>query len=80
MVKICMDTRAPVDKTGTQWINRGDAATVRADVDYALETLGVDFIDIIVLCRVPHDTPIEETVAAMAQARDQKYRHEELIR
>ena len=80
MVKICMDTRAPVDKTGTQWINRGDAATVRADVDYALETLGVDVIDIIVLCRVPHDTPIEETVAAMAQARDQKYRHDELIR
>eukprot|EP00961_Rhodomonas_salina_P147999 1992575-Rhodomonas_salina.1 len=67
MVKICMDTRAPVDKTGTQWINKGDAATVRADVEYALKTLGLDYIDIIVMCRIPKDTPIEETVAAMQE-------------
>ncbi len=40
---------------------------VRADVEYALATLGVDCIDIIVLCRVPHDVPIEETVATMQQ-------------
>ena len=40
---------------------------MRADVEYALEALGVDYIDIIVLCRVPHDVPIEVTVAAMQQ-------------
>jgi aryl-alcohol dehydrogenase-like predicted oxidoreductase len=39
--------------------------SVRADVDYALKTLGVDCIDIIVLCRVPHDVPIETSVTAM---------------
>ena len=42
-------------------------AAVREDEEYALEALGVDYIDVIVLCRVPHDVPIEETVAAMAQ-------------
>lgn len=63
MVKICMDTRAPVERTGQQWLNKGDRETVRADVDYALATLGVDCVDIIVLCRVPSDgTTIEETV------------------
>ncbi|GAX79831.1 hypothetical protein CEUSTIGMA_g7271.t1 [Chlamydomonas eustigma] len=65
MVKIGMDTRAPVEKTGTQWIMKGDEASLRADVDYALKTLGVDCIDIIVLCRVPHDVPIETAVKAM---------------
>ncbi len=59
MCKIGMDTRAPVEKTGTQWIMRGDAAGLRADVDFALKTLGTDYIDIIVLCRVPQDVPIE---------------------
>ncbi len=29
--------------------------------------MGVDCIDIIVLCRVPQDVPIEETVKAMQQ-------------
>jgi aryl-alcohol dehydrogenase-like predicted oxidoreductase len=67
MVKIGMDTRAPVEKTGTQWIMGGDAATLRADVEYALDTLGVSFIDIIVLCRVAQDVPIEVSVAAMAE-------------
>lgn len=68
MVKICMDTRAPVEKTGTQWIVRGDRESVLADIDFALKALGVDYIDIIVLCRVDPKTPIEETVAAMAEA------------
>ena len=67
MVKICMDTRAPVEKTGTEWILRTSPAEVRADVDYALQTLGVDYIDIIVLCRVPTDRLIEEVVSSMAQ-------------
>jgi len=66
MVKICMDTRAPVEATGSQWKLDGSAANVRADVEYALEQLGVDYIDIIVLCRVDSAVPIEESVAAMA--------------
>jgi hypothetical protein len=35
------------------------------DVDYALEQLGTDFIDIIVLCRCNPAVPIEESIAAM---------------
>lgn len=54
-----------MEKTGTSWIMRGDAASLERDVDYALEELGTDYIDIIVLCRVPKDIPIEESVAAM---------------
>lgn len=65
MVKIGMDTRAPVDKPGSQWNMRGDKEGLQQDVQYALETLGVDYIDIIVLCRVPQSPPIEEVVAAM---------------
>jgi hypothetical protein len=61
MVKIGMDTRAPVEAPGSQWIMRGDAASLRADVEFALEALGTDYIDIIVLCRVS-TTPIEESV------------------
>lgn len=60
MVKIGMDTRAPMDKTGTKFAMRGDAEYLRADVDYALEMLGTDYIDIIVLCRVPQDVSIQE--------------------
>lgn len=65
MVKIGMDTRAPVDKPGTKWEMKGDAASLVADVDFALESLGTSYIDIIVLCRVPKDVPIQESVAAM---------------
>jgi len=76
MVKICMDTRAPPEQTGKVWNLRGDAEGVRSDVDYALETLGVDYIDIIVLCRVSQTVPIEETVAAMAlMVEEGKARH-----
>jgi aryl-alcohol dehydrogenase-like predicted oxidoreductase len=67
MVKIGMDTRAPIDKTGQQWIMRGDPQALREDVEFALSELGVEYIDIIVLCRVPHDVPIEISVAAMQQ-------------
>jgi aryl-alcohol dehydrogenase-like predicted oxidoreductase len=34
---------------------------------HSCKELGVDCIDIIVLCRVPQDVPIEETVKAMQQ-------------
>ena len=54
----------------------GDAASIRADVEYALETLGTDYIDVIVLCRVPNDVPIEETVTAMkTMVEEGKARH-----
>ena len=76
MCKICMDTRAPVEKTGQQWIMRGDAASIAADVDYALKTLGVDYLDVAVLCRVPNDVSIEEAMQGMvAQKEAGKIRH-----
>ena len=68
MVKVGMDTRAPVASTGTQWTLAMGAAAIAADIDYALEQLGVEFIDTVVLCRAPRDVPIEEPVAAMAAA------------
>lgn len=46
---------------------RGDAESLRKDVDYALEQLGTDYIDIIVLCRVPPNNSIEESVEGMKQ-------------
>ena len=67
MVKIGMDTRCPVEKTGTSWVMRGDRESLRRDVDYALEQLGTDYLDIIVLCRIPNDVPIETSIAAMAE-------------
>jgi len=67
MVKIGMDTRCPVEKTASSWVMRGDADYLKADVDYALEQLGTDYIDIIVLCRVPPNPPIEEIVASMGE-------------
>lgn len=84
MVKIGMDTRAPVEATGelnfssqaepteyfaenrktrhigTQWINRADEEGLRTDVEYALKEMGVDYIDIIVLCRVSPTVSIED--------------------
>ncbi len=68
MVKVGMDTRCPVEKTGQVWNNRADAEGLRADIDYALKTLGVDYIDIVVLCRVSPTVPIEESVAALQAA------------
>jgi aryl-alcohol dehydrogenase-like predicted oxidoreductase len=76
MVKVGMDTRAPVDKTGSQWIIRGDDEGLRTDVAYALEQLGVDCIDIVVLCRVSPTTPIEESVATFKALVDEgKVKH-----
>ncbi len=57
--------RCPVEKTGTSWVLRASAEDIQKDVDYALEQLGTDYIDIIVLCRVPTDIPIEEVVQNM---------------
>lgn len=76
MVKIGMDTRCPVEKTGSSWVLRADAAALRADVDFALEQLGTDYIDIIVLCRIPTDRPLEESIETMkALVKEGKARH-----
>lgn len=65
MCKVGMDTRAPVEETGKKWVLSGKEDWLRADVDFALETLQTEFIDIIVLCRVPSDVTIEEAVTSM---------------
>ncbi len=55
---------------------RGDAAYVREACDASLKRLGVDHIDLYYQHRVDPDTPIEETVGAMAQLVEQgKVRH-----
>ena len=64
MVKIGMDTKAPQADT-ERWILSGQEDWLRNDVDYALKTLDTDYLDIIVLCRVPTDVTIEEAVTAM---------------
>jgi len=67
MVKIAMDTRCPVEKTGTSWVLKAKPEEIMQDVDYALEQLGTDYIDVIVLCRVPKggDVTIEDAVKGM---------------
>lgn len=59
--------RCPVEKTGTSWVLRATAEDIKRDVDYALEQLGTDYIDIIVMCRVPGDLPIEDVVTNMQE-------------
>ena len=54
-----------MEKTGTSWVMRSSTEDIQRDVDYALEQLGTDYIDIIVLCRVPQDRPIEDVVLDM---------------
>jgi len=66
MVKVGMDTKAPVEKTGSQWNILSNPSDLRADVEYCLQTLGVEFLDIAVLCRVPLDVGIEVPVATLA--------------
>lgn len=67
MVKVGMDTRAPVEATGTQWKVLSDREALRADVRYTLDTLGLDCLDIAVLCRVPLDAPIEGAISALSE-------------
>ena len=66
-------TRVPDgDLTGV----RGDPAYVRAACEASLRRLGVDTIDLFYQHRVDPDTPIEETVGAMAElVADGKVRH-----
>jgi len=59
-----------VEKTGTRMELRASTEDIARDIDYALEQLGTDYIDIIVMCRVPQDRPIEEVVLDMQKAVD----------
>ncbi len=45
----------------------GSPDYVRQSIDGSLRRLGVDYVDLYYLHRVPSDTPIEETVGAMAE-------------
>ncbi|SDJ53635.1 Predicted oxidoreductase [Actinokineospora alba] len=55
---------------------RGDAAYVRTACEASLKRLGVDHIDLYYQHRVDPNTPIEETVGAMAElVREGKVRH-----
>ena len=60
-----MDTRCSVEKTGQVWNLKADYDGLNSDVQYALEQLETDYIDIIVLCRVSQEIPIEESVHAL---------------
>lgn len=76
MVKVGMDTRAPMDKTGTKWELKGDAESIRKDVEFALEQLGTDYLDVIVMCRFPKDVSVEECVLGLKAMVDAgKVRH-----
>jgi aryl-alcohol dehydrogenase-like predicted oxidoreductase len=50
---------------------RGDAAYIRQQSESSLKRLGVDHIDLYYQHRVDPDTPIEETVGAMAELVEQ---------
>jgi len=52
------------------WGVRADAATVRAAIDGSLRRLNVDHLDLYYLHHRSEDTPIEETVKAMAELRE----------
>ncbi len=51
----------------TYWVISGKPAYVRAACDASLKRLGVDHIDLYYQHRVDPETPIEETVGAMAE-------------
>lgn len=72
MCKICMDTRAPSEETGKQWHLKTDLEFIQEDVNYTLQTLGTDYLDTIVLCRIPAEDvmPIEQCVANMKKIVD----------
>jgi aryl-alcohol dehydrogenase-like predicted oxidoreductase len=54
----------------------GSAASVRRSIEGSLKRLGTDVVDLYYLHRVDPQTPIEETVGAMAQlVREGKVRH-----
>ena len=64
------------DPDGTRLGIRGDRSYVLQACDASLQRLGTDYIDLYYQHRVDPDTPIEETVGAMAELVEQgKVRH-----
>jgi len=59
MVEVGLDTR------GGQPVLRADEASLKAEVDFALETLGVKSIDVLVMAAGTPGTPVEDSVCAM---------------
>ncbi|MGH3647680.1 MAG: aldo/keto reductase [Micromonosporaceae bacterium] len=64
--EVALATKFGNVRTGTSSTIRGDAEYVRQACDASLRRLGVDHIDLYYQHRVDPDTPIEETVGAMA--------------
>lgn len=67
---VTLATKAGIDLTygPTKFVLRGDAEYLKAAVDLSLLRLGVDVIDLYYLHRVAPDTPLEESVGALAEA------------
>ncbi|MGW6931106.1 aldo/keto reductase [Lentzea sp. NPDC054927] len=64
---VVLATKFGIVRDGDRRGVRGDRDYVRASVEGSLKRLGTDVIDLYYLHRVPADTPIEETVGAMAE-------------
>lgn len=66
--EVVLATKFGIVRTKTERLGvRGDRDYIRAACDASLERLGVDHIDLYYQHRVDPNTPIEETVAAMAE-------------
>lgn len=64
---VVLATKFGLVRDGQRRGARGDREYVRSSVEGSLKRLGTDVIDLYYLHRVPADTPIEETVGAMAE-------------
>ncbi|GAA3633417.1 aldo/keto reductase [Lentzea roselyniae] len=64
---VVLATKFGIVRDGERRGIRGDRDYVRSSVEGSLKRLGTDVIDLYYLHRVPEDTPIEETVGAMAE-------------
>ncbi|MCX2950665.1 aldo/keto reductase [Lentzea sp. NEAU-D7] len=64
---VVLATKFGIVRDGERRGVRGDREYVRSSVEGSLKRLGTDVIDLYYLHRVPADTPIEETVGAMAE-------------
>ncbi|KAK7040388.1 hypothetical protein VNI00_009865 [Paramarasmius palmivorus] len=70
--RVFLATKFAITMTGV----RGDAAYVKEACNQSLQRLGVDYIDLYYQHRVDRTTPIEKTVAAMAElVHEGKVRH-----
>jgi len=64
---VFLATKFGIDRTGGGWNVNGKPEYLKAACDGSLERLGTDYIDLYYLHRVDKNTPIEVTVAAMAE-------------